>query len=338
MTGTATPTAAATDPPQPALRYSKILIAVTPDTDAATLADMAELATRHGADAIVFDCLESPTDRAALARVLGIAEPDLMDRMIADRRARLQAMVDRAGFAAAPDIVLRVGKPFIETIRLVQEAGVDLVVKTAEPLDGVQGFLFASTDHHLLRKCPCPVWLRRPGGGARMAEIIAAVDVDEWDASEPDTLHDLNLQVLHSAARLAHGHGARVHVLHAWDAVGEGAVWAFASDGAARVAADRYVNAVLEARRAALTKLIATFRSQVATDAVLVPDLVRGPADRVIADRVAAVAPDVLILGTVARTGVSGVIIGNTAEDILNRIDCAIVAVKPTSFRSPLKL
>lgn len=38
---------------------------------------------------------------------------------------------------------------------------------------------------------------------------------------------------------------------------------------------------------------------------------------------------------TVARTGLSGVIIGNTAEDVLNSIACSVVAIKPASFVSP---
>jgi nucleotide-binding universal stress UspA family protein len=42
-------------------------------------------------------------------------------------------------------------------------------------------------------------------------------------------------------------------------------------------------------------------------------------------------------MGTVARTGISGFIIGNTAENILQKIDCSLLALKPQGFVSPVK-
>ncbi|MDZ7711689.1 MAG: hypothetical protein U5L06_00545 [Rhodovibrio sp.] len=42
-------------------------------------------------------------------------------------------------------------------------------------------------------------------------------------------------------------------------------------------------------------------------------------------------------LGTVARTGVPGLIIGNTAEDVLNSVDIGIVAAKPPGYVSPVQ-
>jgi len=46
---------------------------------------------------------------------------------------------------------------------------------------------------------------------------------------------------------------------------------------------------------------------------------------------------DILIMGTVARTGISGFIIGNTAENILQKIDCSLLALKPQGLVSPVK-
>lgn len=42
-------------------------------------------------------------------------------------------------------------------------------------------------------------------------------------------------------------------------------------------------------------------------------------------------------MGTVARTGIPGFIIGNTAENILQKIDCSLLALKPLGFVSPVK-
>ncbi len=47
---------------------------------------------------------------------------------------------------------------------------------------------------------------------------------------------------------------------------------------------------------------------------------------------------DIVVMGTVARTGISGFIIGNTAEAILSQIECSVVAVKPSGFVTPVRL
>lgn len=45
-----------------------------------------------------------------------------------------------------------------------------------------------------------------------------------------------------------------------------------------------------------------------------------------------------IVMGTVARSGIPGLLIGNTAESILTQIDCSVLAVKPEGFVTPVKL
>ena len=47
---------------------------------------------------------------------------------------------------------------------------------------------------------------------------------------------------------------------------------------------------------------------------------------------------DLVIMGTVARTGVDGLITGNTAERLLPQLPCSVLAVKPASFVSPVSI
>lgn len=47
---------------------------------------------------------------------------------------------------------------------------------------------------------------------------------------------------------------------------------------------------------------------------------------------------DLLVMGTVCRTGIAGFLIGNTAEEVLNRIDCSVLTVKPEGFITPVIL
>ena len=55
--------------------------------------------------------------------------------------------------------------------------------------------------------------------------------------------------------------------------------------------------------------------------------LIDGPAVDVITKTAKDMSPDMIIIGTVARTGVKGILVGNTAERILDGIDCDILAI-----------
>lgn len=52
----------------------------------------------------------------------------------------------------------------------------------------------------------------------------------------------------------------------------------------------------------------------------------------------AALALVLLVMGTVTRTGIQGFLIGNTAEQILQRVACSVLAVKPDGVVSPVQI
>ncbi|MFG0261979.1 MAG: universal stress protein, partial [Novipirellula sp. JB048] len=59
-------------------------------------------------------------------------------------------------------------------------------------------------------------------------------------------------------------------------------------------------------------------------------EVIRGIADRIEAD--------LMVMGTVCRTGVPGFLIGNTADSIIAGLTCSMLALKPTGFRSPIEV
>ena len=64
--------------------------------------------------------------------------------------------------------------------------------------------------------------------------------------------------------------------------------------------------------------------------------LVEGRASDVIGRVVDEVEPGVVVMGTLARAGLRGLIIGNTAERILGDLEASVIAVKPPGFVSPI--
>jgi universal stress protein E len=46
---------------------------------------------------------------------------------------------------------------------------------------------------------------------------------------------------------------------------------------------------------------------------------------------------DVVVMGSVGRSGIPGLLIGNTAETVLQLIDSSVITLKPSGFESPIK-
>ncbi|CSI61259.1 universal stress protein family 1 [Vibrio cholerae] len=59
-----------------------------------------------------------------------------------------------------------------------------------------------------------------------------------------------------------------------------------------------------------------------------------GKPDELIPEWVTQENIDILVMGTLARTGIAGFVIGNTAENIVQSIECSLVALKPEGFVS----
>ncbi|WP_292290042.1 universal stress protein [Marivita sp.] len=316
----------------------QVLAVMESGTTQTALLSAAALADRYGAALEVMACVEPPHNIATLARLSGRAPEQLLDALRDRTRSEMQALLASHLPGHHGQVRIAVGKTFVEIIRHVMASGSDFVVKAAEPLTGASRLLYASTDQHLLRKCPCPVWLQTEGARPVPNRVLATVDIDDLDADEPETLAALNRRVIDVARQVAAPAGSEVFVLHAWDAIGEGLVWAFGASGSARVSADTYVNDVLGTRRKALETLLGevTADDPSLTAPRLVPVLVRGAPERRIVEQSRELGADLVVMGTVARTGLSGVFIGNTAENIINGLDCPVLAVKPDGFASPL--
>ncbi|MEL6919855.1 MAG: universal stress protein [Pseudomonadota bacterium] len=314
--------------------FKSVLAIWDSDAHTAMLMATADLAARHGAALTVLSCIERPADLAILSRLAKATEDEIVSQLVADRRAALQTAVGAISNVDDVRAVVTVGKPFVEIIRHVIHNDTDLVVKTAEAFQSGRSIFTASTDQHLVRKCPCPVWVRGAGDTRGAQTILATVDVDIADAAEPETLTRLNEAVLTAALNMATGMNSKIYVLHAWEALAEGLVFAFSSAEDSREAAAIYVGEVEANRHRALDALVLPYATGNAFP--VIPKLVRGAIREVIPAQCAALQADVVVMGTVARTHLSGIIIGNTAEDMLNGTKTPVLAVKPPGFVSPL--
>jgi len=95
-------------------------------------------------------------------------------------------------------------------------------------------------------------------------------------------------------------------------------------------------------RRRWLNKLVNTFGAKADKDSVdyLNPQLhlIKGDAKHIVPTTARELDVDLIVMGTVARTGITGFFMGNTAESILTQLDCSVLTVEPPGFISPVTL
>ncbi|MEX0818195.1 MAG: universal stress protein, partial [Pirellulaceae bacterium] len=239
------------------------------------------------------------------------------DSVVAEAKDVLNRLVTRAaadGIAAGMDV--RFGKSWRQMIERVFQDGHDLVVAGTRHLGALKSFLVGSTGMKLLRKCPCPVWITQPQPESHIKSILVAHCLR--------TVGDIAMELGCSMAQL---HGAELHVLHSLE---------FPE-------LDTALPARISAEKAAESRLNAEqhIESQLSNYQFTHPPqvhIVTDPPDFAVLEEVQQHHIELAVMGTIARTGIRGLITGNTAEKLLPRIPCSVLAVKPPGFSSPVSI
>lgn len=271
----------------------------------------------------------------------GPISADLQAAMVKTHSQDLEAQIEPYRTQIKINTKILTGVPFLEIIREVLRNDHDLLVKIPETSDWLD-HIFTSDDMHLLRKCPCPVWLIKSQAPKSYRRILVAVDVDDaFPAEELESRQDINQKIMEMASSMALSDFAELHIVHAWEAIGESAM----RGAFIRSSEEDVINYVDQVKRQHKNNLDALLKKVLGTkkqDAVdyLKPHthLVKGSARKEIPAQARKIDADLVIMGTVARTGIPGFIMGNTAETILNQIDCSVLAIKPPGFKTPVTL
>ena len=185
---------------------------------------------------------------------------------------------------------------------------------------------------HLMRKCPCPVWVVKPTGRTKYKRILAAVDTTA-DFPDPEQ-KSLNLLITQLASSLARMDDSELHLVQVWSVFAEG-----------------YLEVRGQMENSSTQKLRKDTKRQYARNldgllagvdldgVVIHKHLPRSDnASKAIVKLAKSEKIDLLVMGTVCRTGVAGFFIGNTAERVLSAVNCSVLTVKPEGFVTPVTL
>jgi nucleotide-binding universal stress UspA family protein len=314
-------------------RFKSILAVLTEDSLAeAALARAIDLARSNGAALTLVDAVAAGpgAGEVSLPTLPGRRAAEVQEDILAHHRARLARFAEEArGKGVEVSEAVLQGTPLVEIVRMVQREGHDLLIKGATATaaaDAPAGpAAFKGFDMHLLRTCPCPVWMLTQATPAPCRRILAAVDPAPGATAGPDRL------VLDLAAALAARDGAALEVLHVWHLPEERALRGACGDAAA---IDLLVTREADAARDRLAALVAACPGA-APDAVTV---LQGVPGDTVAAHAAATGADLVVMGTVARTDIPGLVMGTTAETALAGLSASVLAVKPEAFRTPVTL
>ena len=298
---------------------------------------------------ILFVANSSAHDEAALAKTVRLARankaaltvvsvqreaerslPDLREVFHQYQEKRLEKLtraVDADGVRLKTKALT--GIAFLEVIREVVAGKYDLLMKPAEGRGGLGRWLFGSTDWNLMRKCPCPVWIIKASKRRKYSRILAAVDATPGDKANDD----LNRLILGHATSLASSEQSQLHIVYVWCIPNEKIL----RSGRTRMTAtqvDRYVRETKAARKTWLSELVAKYDLAQISNKV---HLLKGDPASVISGLTKKTRAELVVMGTVARTGIPGFLIGNTAERILHELDCSVLTVKPRGFATPIR-
>jgi nucleotide-binding universal stress UspA family protein len=283
-----------------------------------------ELAKHNDATMTILHVFEEP--KASIERYQNFISAEELGTVIRQRKMlALEELVEpikTMGFTVGTRVVA--GRGFIEIITQVLRHNYDIVIKVAE----LQGSLFNSNDIHLLRKCPCPVWLIRNAGASKT--ILAAIDLSLQDSAQGKTLNKL---IMDLATSVAARDQSQLYVLSCWTLQGESTL---RSSGFLKVSEDRIDDMLVAEHRENLSRQKELGRSYSLSEEQLF--LTKGSPDDIIPQFMDEKLINTVVMGTVGRTGIPGLIIGNTAETVLRSIDSSVIAVKPDNFVSPVEM
>jgi nucleotide-binding universal stress UspA family protein len=319
-------------------RFKRILLFADPAAKIEPVLRYAARIAQHSQGIVtVVDCMrsESPPEPAQIAPdgeqsvPLTHEQCEPGSRASQETRSRLEDICQQLRNQGVPATAkVLVGKPAVEIIREVLRSKHHVVMKTAQGTRAnKERSFFGTTAIALMRKCPCPVWVVDPDETSRFDRVLAAVDPLTDD---PDHIK-LNGDILHLAADLAEWENGTLHTAHAWTPYGVSVLKSRMSEESLK----EYIEGRRQHARHRLHELLTRFERTVSPQNV---HLLNGDPERAIPDFALQRGIDLIVMGTVGRAGISGFVAGNTAEKVLRQVRCSVLALKPDTFLSPVKL
>ncbi|MDN3380749.1 MULTISPECIES: universal stress protein [unclassified Pseudoalteromonas] len=319
-------------------RFSNVLYVMNEPMDkpSPSLLRAISLAKNSQADLTLLLVIPSLSLSSALNKI-GIESPEIETLTLTKANENLRSLIASLDNDVNIKAEVKVGKRYLESIRAVLSNSFDILLKEVDKLSWFDR-LITSDDMHLLRNCPCPVWLMKKDEKLNYKQILAAVNFDSIDESNCNL--ELNNTILELACAISLAEFSTTHVVNVYDAPNAGfiSLWVEDPDKVEKKLYEFEHRHSQHKMEQLLEKLKHTLGQKSYNFLSLRAHIIKGTAEEELPKAAQAVDADLVVMGTISRTGVAGLVIGNTAETILNQLDSSILAVKPKGFISPISL
>lgn len=270
---------------------------------------------------------------ASLELFHGISSPLLLDAYVlsggfpeVERESRTECLTQLERIAAAlrPEgidvtVSAQWDYPVYEAvIRRARHVQADLIVAERHVGRHIVPGLLHLTDWELLRLSPVPVLLVKTDGTYQRPTVLAAID----PAHTFDKPAKLDAEILKLGSAFATALHGKIHAVHAYIAVPALPSTRVTATTIQAVAA-RAADEARERFEQALAKsgIPHKYRHLIA----------RHPIDA-IQDTAREIHSDIVVMGAISRSGLRRLVIGNTAESVLDSLSCDLLIVKPKTF------
>lgn len=306
--------------------YQKILAVIDPAVDEQKSLDRAfELAAKTGGSVTAF--LTIYDFSYEMTTMLSVEERETMRQaMVDDRTDWLTQIIEDSSESNDVPIDIKVvwhNRPYESIIVESIQNNYDLIVKGTQKHDTLKSVIFTPTDWHLLRKAPVSVLLVKEHDWPVNGQILAAVNV----GTEDEAHQSLNKCVTHTAHAMASVLQANVHLVNSYPGTPVNIAIEIPEFDP-----QSYNESVKKYHDESMGKHASEF--QIAAENCHVRE---GLPEDVIPYVAKTIDAELVIIGTVGRQGISAALIGNTAEHVIDMLDCDVLALKPEGFESPIK-
>lgn len=301
-------------------KYQNLLVVIDPTQEQQKALERAiELAHKNQAKITAF--LSIFDFSYEMTTMLSSEERESMRGSVIDSRS--QWIKDIIGTLNASELSIDIkvvwhNRPFEAIIDQVENHGFDLVIKGTHEHDKLKAVIFTPTDWHILRKCPCPVLLVKEHLWPENGNILAAINVGS-DEAEHIALND---KITEEAKNLATIINANANLVNSFPGTPVNIAIEIPEFNATE-----YNDNVKSHHVEAMNEHAMKFGIDQAHTFVR-----EGLPEDVIENMANELDAELVILGTVGRTGISAALIGNTAEHVIDRLNCDVLALKPDGF------
>ncbi len=212
------------------------------------------------------------------------------------------------------------GHPISDAIiAKAMECAPSFVVKGTSYHSSADRATFTYTDWRLIRKLQCPVWLVKGNEWHEHPFIIAAVDPTH--EHDPSALVDQ--KIVEAGKALAAMTSGKLLLLHTYQRLVEISSRVMKTINPIKLPIDEIDKKIRESHRRQLDEF-ATANNVALDDAHQLP----GRTKEILPAFVRSHGADIVIMGAIARTGLKRLILGSTAEQVLDHLPCDILIVR----------